>query len=45
MCGVYGSMSDFLLSIFISIGIVTMALAVAVWLTIRRKNAEKARGK
>ena len=38
-------MSDFLLSVFISIGIVTMATAVVMWWTLRRKDAQKTRTK
>ncbi len=34
-------MSDFLLSIFIGIGIVTVALGVATWLTVWRLRREK----
>ena len=36
-------MSDFLLSIFISIGIVTISMGIVFWLTIRRKDAQKPR--
>jgi len=36
-------MSDFLLSVFVSIGIVTIALAIVMWWTIRRKDAQKTR--
>ena len=38
-------MSDFLLSILIGLGIVVVAMGIVVWLTIRRKDAQKARGK
>ena len=36
-------MSDFVLSVFISIGIVTIVLAIVMWWTIRRKDAQKTR--
>ena len=36
-------MSDFILSVFVSIGIVTIALAIVMWWTIRSKDAEKTR--
>ena len=38
-----GLMSDFILSIFIAIGIVVIALGVVMWLTVRRVREEKAR--
>ncbi len=34
-------MSDFVLSIFIAIGIIAVALGVVTWLTIRRIKREK----
>jgi len=34
-------MSDFLLSIFIGVGIVTIAMGITVWLTVRRVRLEK----
>jgi uncharacterized membrane protein YidH (DUF202 family) len=36
-----GLMSDFVLSIFIAIGIVAIALGVVTWLTVRRLEREK----
>ena len=36
-------MSDFVLSILVSIGIVVIALGVVMWLTVRRVREEKAR--
>ena len=38
-------MSDFVLSILVSIGIVVIALGVVMWLTIRRVREEEARTK
>tara|TARA_R100001244_G_C5110008_1_gene120931 strand:+ start:130 stop:297 length:168 start_codon:yes stop_codon:yes gene_type:complete len=38
-----GLMSDFLFSILISIGIVTIALALVMWWALRRKYEEEAR--
>ena len=38
-------MSDFVLSIFIAIGIVVMALGIVAWMTIRRIREEEARRK
>ena len=40
-----GLMSDFLLSIFIGIGIVVMALGITAWLTLWRIREEEARTK
>ena len=39
------AMSDFILSIFISIGIVGIATGIVIWLTVRRLREEKARSK
>ena len=39
------AMSDFILSIFISVGIVGIATGIVIWLTIRRIHEEEARGK
>ena len=39
------AMSDFILSIFISIGIVGIATGLVIWLTVRRLREEKARSK
>ena len=36
-------MSDFILSILVSIGIVTIATALVMWWTIRSKDAQKTR--
>ena len=36
-------MSDFVLSIFIAIGIVVMALGIVAWMTIRRIREEETR--
>ena len=36
-------MSDFVLSIFISMGIVVRALGIVTWITLRRVREEKAR--
>jgi uncharacterized iron-regulated membrane protein len=38
-------MTDFLVSLFISIGIVSMATGIVIWWTARRIREEKARGK
>ena len=38
-------MSDFLISMLISIGIVTISMGVVFWLTIRGKDAQKTRAK
>jgi len=38
-------MSDFILSVFISIGVVTIAMAIVMWWAIRSKHEEEARGK
>ena len=38
-----GLMSDFVLSVFVSIGIVTIATALVMWWTIRSKDAQKTR--
>ena len=35
--------SDFVLSILVSIGIVVVAMGVAAWLTVRRVREEEAR--
>ncbi len=39
------AMSDFILSIFISVGIVGIATGIVIWLTVRRIREEAARGK
>ena len=36
-----GLMSDFILSILVSIGIVVVALGIVAWLTIRRVHKEE----
>jgi len=36
-------MSDFVLSVFVSIGIVTIALALVMWWSLRSKDAQKTR--
>ena len=36
-----GPMSDFVLSILVSIGIVVIALGIVAWLTIRRVHKEE----
>ena len=38
MCGVHGSMSDFVYSVFIAIGIVIIALGVVAWMSLQRRN-------
>jgi hypothetical protein len=38
-------MSDFLISMLISIGIVTISMGIVFWLTIRRADAQKTRAK
>ena len=38
-----GLMSDFVLSILVSIGIVVVAMGVVAWLTLRRVREEEAR--
>ena len=38
-----GQMSDFVLSILVSIGIVVVAMGVVAWLTLRRVREEEAR--
>ena len=39
------AMSDFILSIFIGLGIIGIATGIVIWLTIRRIHEEEARGK
>ena len=39
------AMSDFILSIFISIGIIGFAVGIVIWLTARRIREKAARGK
>ena len=36
-------MSDFVLSVFVSIGIVTIALALVMWWALRKKDEKTAR--
>ena len=36
-------MSDFVLSVFVSIGIVTIAFALVMWWALRKKDEKKAR--
>jgi len=38
-------LSDFVISIFIGLGIVTIAMGIAAWLTVRRLREKEARGK
>ena len=38
-----GLMSDFVLSVLVSIGIVVMALGIVTWITLRRIREEEAR--
>ena len=38
-------LSDFVYSILIGLGIVTIAMGIAAWLTVRRLREKEARGK
>ena len=39
------AMSDFIVSIFIGLGIIGIATGIVIWLTVRRIREEAARGK